>query len=557
MLIPQVLQAPLPSYIITTMRSSHHHATKRVDSAFFPHGLKYKPKLLGYLTLLVLLTFASFWRVLSYGFWIDDWPLLWGSLFNIQATFRFYDHPALPISVFILSHIFGLNHVLWNLYGLCLKVLTALLTAYFLYKFTGSKIAGFLAGILFAASYAGLEVVDTPSISAIGIVAIALLISLIFFIKGMKENKSFLWISLLFLVVSLFLDPARAMAVLFIYPFLLLFFPNASKQLHKLKFLLKFLVVTALLGIPLFAIYLVHFKSDSQVAHAVSMLFHSPLNFLSKLNRLGNLFASIANLFIGPIYSLKQDVLDIGEHSRLFAITGAILLLVDLFAFGKFVREKSRAWGIISLFIFWTFIFYFPNYLSEPRAPMAGPHRYLFLSSIGLACLLGYILSLIHRKWLVVLLSCLIIILNIIKSNSILVWQSTYRSANTIDSMWHTVDREVPKNETNDLLVFKGQEPWLTQDIYFSQLAPFLIQRKMGTNYGDFPSLITIESDIPKYLCSPVTFNIGRRTYTKKQISISHIYGWNVVAPGKLINITPNVRKYAEKLVNQKGCRLH
>lgn len=500
--------------------------------------------------LLSVICIASFWKILTFGFWIDDWGLLWGSLYNPSSLLRFFDHPGSPLMFYTLSHIFGLNSVPWYIFLLCIKVLTAYLVGLFLYKFTNSKIAGVIGAIFFTASYAGYQAIDAPSSSTAALVGVFLVLSLIYFIDAFTKHKKYFLVSFLFIALSFFLDPGRAIPMVFIVPFLLLFFPRTKEIIVIQKLLAKIFLIAIVIGAPLFIFWFTHFKHDSQIGR----LFQHPIYFITKIDRIRNLFASIGNLFIGLIYPVKENEIDVSVYSPIFGVSGIILLFIGIGTFINFLRKKSKTIGIISFFIFWVFIFYLPNFLSEPRAPMAGPNRYLYLSSIGFIYLIAYLLSKLHKRLVVIGLSGLFVLLNIYRANSILSWQSSYRQASVINNMWSTIDRDVPKNEVNDIFIFTGQQPWLQQNLDFSVYYPFLIKRKFHANYSEFPIVTRDEKTILTYLCSNGKIQIGSKFYQKTQIPITHLYAWQVKSPGVLVNISAEERKYFSEKAKEKVC---
>jgi hypothetical protein len=122
-------------------------------------------------------------------------------------------------------------------------------------------------------------------------------------------------------------------------------------------------------------------------------LITDPVQFAPKINRIMNLFAAIGNMFIGLFIPMKQNEQNTGVYQSMYGYTGLILFFIGTVTYVYSLHITSKRLGIISLFVLWGFIFYIPNWFSEPRAPMAATHRYLFLSSIGFIALLGYGLS--------------------------------------------------------------------------------------------------------------------------------------------------------------------
>ncbi len=512
-----------------------------------------------YIAMLTALVFITFWQVLLFGFWIDDWPLLWGSLYHLPAIIRFFDHPISPIQFFILSHIFGTQSIFWYIYLLLLRVIVSYLVSIFAYKVTNSRLVGFLGGVFFACSYAGFQVVNTPSSSAPLVISIPLLLSLIMFIKFLQGNKKLIWLTGGFFAIAFLFDPARALAVCFIFPFLFLFLGKSIPKQIKFfqRHILKIGLVGACIGIPLFLVYFLVFKHDSQVAFAISGLFIHPLYILSKLNRVGNFFATIGNLFIGLVVPMKQNYMDVGVYTRFFGIAGVIVFFLGIGSIYGYFKNHSKTMGLIGFFILWTFFFYIPNFLSEPRAPMAGPNRYLFLSSIGFVLLISYLISRIQKKWLVILLSTIFVLLNIYRAHALLAFSATFREAKIINTIWAEINKEVLPNSIDTIFIFSGEEPWLTQDVFYSQLGPFLLTRKTQNNFDSFPIVMRNDmTQVLSHLCNVSSFPSSQNVQIREQIPLSHVFAWEVVSPGVLINKTEIARNFYLQKAKENKCHL-
>jgi len=508
---------------------------------------KHRFKKLLFLSLLVILTFGTFWRVLYFDFWKDDWFIMWCMKFG-QSSCPYYHHPATLLQFFVLTHLFEQNAVLWQLFGIIMRIIISFLVGIFLYKLTLSKLSGFISGVFMAVSYAGLESIYFPSGQTVALVAIPLLISLIYFINALNGKKGSIWLFTTFLLLGIILDPARIIPILALIPIIYYLVPSNKKKLIK-KLLVWFYILCTVLGVPILTLWLFAFSSHSLLVKSIFNSIHNPLFFLSKIRLIGNLFASVANIFTGIIYSLQQDEHNTGLYSKLFGRIGAVIIVSGIGFFLYFLKKKSRTAGIISLFTFWTFLFYLPNWLSEPRAPMAGPHRYIFLSSIGFICLIAFLLSKIKYKWIIILLSIIFISLNIYKTNSILNWQSSYRSIDVVEGIWKTVDNDVEKGQQHVILAFVGEQPWLSQSIELSASAPFMLRRNIHGNVSGFPVMTRDPSLILSYLC-PTSKKIIK-------IHIAQVYEWEVLKGGKLKNVSVSERRMLKNLAKDQSCALN
>lgn len=479
-----------------------------------------------------ILTLISFWRVLFFDFWIDDWYLIWTSLYNFPAGHWYFNHPGLPLEFYVLSHVFGLHVLYWQIVNLLLKIIVSYLIGVFVFQLTNSRKTQFLSSLYFAASYLGFEAISSPIMNVAALASIPMLLSLIYFMHAIKENIKLIRISLTCLFIAFVLDPARMVPLVIVFPgliYLLGKHKNTQLILNNTK---KYLVILLIIGIPLFILWFWHFESNSQIGHVLEDLFSHNLSVLAKINRIGNLFTTIGNMWTGLFYPLPQDAQNTGVYMRWIGWIGILFLLIGMWTFLKFMTTKSKRMGIISFFIVWIFLFYIPNWFSEPRAPMAGPHRYLFISSIGFCCLIAYVFVQFKNKWLVIILSVLFISLNIFQANRILAWQSTYRSKTIVENIWNTVVRDVKFDNKQTIFVFYGQEPWLHQIVDLSAASPFMLKKHLGA-YTPAPIFTRDPNVILSYLCSSSTQN---------RVTFSDVYAWYITYGGGIENISSQMR---------------
>lgn len=496
-----------------------------------------------YIFSIIALSSASFWRITSFGFWKDDWFIIWSSLYSHSA---YYHHPGTPLEFLALSRIFGLNPAPWMLFGIILRIFVSYLVGLFIFHFTKSKLTGFLAGIFFACSYVGLETVYFPSAHVSPITAIPMLLSLIYLIKTLQEKKVFMKKFLFFFCIAFILDPPRVIPILFLLPFLYLLFVPAKEGLFAKKFLSRLYLIFAIIGTPILLVWFIAFPYHSLLDTLIQKSVSNPFFIFTKIKLIGNFSASIANLFISTVYSLTQDEHNTGVYNKIFGSIGGGIFLIGLISFFFFIKNKSKQAGYLAFFIFWAFIFYLPNFLSEPRAPMAGAHRYLFFSNIGLVGLVSYLIAKINKTWLIFVLSIIFITLNIYKANTILAWQSTYRSAVVVEKIWGKVNEDVPKKEVNDIFIFYGSQPWLSHVIGLAGGAfPFMLERRIYGNPDTFPIMTSAKNIILNDLCSK-----------RPQLPISHIYAWEVKYPGLLLNKTQQYRKIYKEEAEKQGCKI-
>lgn len=514
-----------------------------------------------FIILLLLLSLASFWRGLFFDFYQDDHFFLWNGFYNPFVQFINFKHPGTPLESFVLAHIFGLNQVLWQIFGIVLKIISAYLVGIFLYSVTNSKIAGFLAAVFFAVSYAGMYAINAFNYHLPAIIAIFILLSLIYLVKSIRESKQDIWKFVIFLIISILLDPARALPIFFLLPFFLFLFPKSKNRLFVKKFLIKFYLIILIIIIPLFVLWYFTFSigEGSQLEILLRDTFTNPRYMILKTKYMGTFFATVANLYTELLYGLKPSLplFETAYYSRIFGLAGAFIFFMGILSFIHFLRNKSRFFLIISFFIIWAYFFYLPNWISEPRVAMTSIKHYLFISSIGYVCLTAYLFSLIKKKWLIFLLSICFIALNIYRANNILTLLFPYRSAQLIEGAWETISRTVPRSEANYIFLFSGDTAWFNNSIFPGGAFHFLSLRKIA-NASYLPHFTYDKNFTVSRLCSSIKITIiDDKIISYPQVPLSHIFAWEVkFPPGLLEDRTQQVRKKLELEAQQKKCNI-
>jgi len=482
--------------------------------------------------LLSILSLFTFWQVLSFDFFQDDYFFLWNALHDPFVQFINFRHPGTPLEALLLGHLFGQNAFLWELLGIVLKIIVAYLTGIFLYKLTKSKVAGFLAGIFSAATIAGMYVVNAFNFHLPALVAIFLLLSLIYLCKSIKENEKYFWKFILFLIPAILLDPARGLPVILLLPYFFILFPKSKKLTLIKKYLKNFFFLFFVIGIPLLGLWYIQLGigQGTQFELFLKGLKINPHYTIGKIKFIGNFFATVANLFTEVVYGLRQSPpkYETAYYTRTFGLMGIGLFLFGIAGLFYGIRKKSHFFISTSFFILWTFLFYFPNWLAEPRTAMTSQSHYLFLSDVGFICLVAYLLSRMKNKWLVIFFSLCFVILNIYRVKTTLSQEFPYRSRATIEKVMHQMLKNVPKNEKNDIFLLSGNENWLYYSImYWGNWHVMLLRG--NTSVSELPEMTFDDSHIIIELC--------------KGLPLSHVYSWKAISPGVIVDKSAEERK--------------
>lgn len=522
------------------------------------HGKQFwKVKTFWLLAILTLLAVAVYWQVLSFTFLKDDWGLLWGSLYDPSLYLAYAIHPVTPIEFFILSHVFGTNYFLWQLFGIFIRACIALFSGYFIFSLTKSWKAGILTAVFVVTSYVGIESIHFISAHATAISFLFMMWGLYLWIRYIqKESKSIVRFSLL-LLIGFLLDPGRAIPLIFVIPFSFFLFSKRIVSINTIKKYASFLIPIFIFAVTFFSVWYITQSRDSQFAIFLAKLIHDPSIFLRKLYLLGNYFGSIGNLLTGWIIPNVQDAQNTGTYNKLIARFAVIVLVVTCFSLFFAYKKKNRNLKVISFFLVWIFIWYIPDWLFEPRTPMAGSHRYLLVSGVGLSMLLAYGISFIKHKMFLFALAGIIIILNVATTQRILAYQDSFRSEKAFQFIWKKINNEVGKEKGPDIFVFTGKDPYVGLMAGLTSGIPFALTRHI-TKEADLPLMVNNPLIIVKYLCNANIMQVGRtkKIIQTKKIPLTHVYAWDITSQKDIRSYSIEERKFLQKYAKEQSCFL-
>lgn len=210
--------------------------------------------LLGMLAWIILK--EGFGSILSFSFYLDDWPLIWGVsqqkglLFNpldvnfyfAQERFAVREGYLQILLATILYKLNGLNPYWYHLTGLIAKFTSVMALAWAGWKLTKRFSVGFIAGVLFASVYSGSESLYWFNVSAIYFFIVLVFILIPFFIEGLRGDKKSWIISLVLISVSILLYSPRA-HILLALPIVGIFWTSKVNKNFILKTTLVLLVI--------------------------------------------------------------------------------------------------------------------------------------------------------------------------------------------------------------------------------------------------------------------------------------------------------------------------
>lgn len=328
---------------------------------------------------IILISLILFWKIiyagsssiLQYSFWLDDWPLLWGSA---QKTDVFYNPNKVVwnfederftvregfIQIWVTTFIHsmaGLNPYWFHFYGLLAKFIASAAILYSAYKLTGKLYIGIIAGLTFASSIMGIESLYWYNVNSVYILIAIAALSLPFFIKGIEGSKKSLIISLILIALGIILYPPRA--------HVFLAFPAVALVWTKKIFTKRFLIAFVILLTVIFLAYKLPYGGGAE-GQAYRAIIHRLIVFSGDgLNAGNHMF------FTYPLVSIPLSVFPTSFLNDFISIPQ------NLF-FGSVGRPKGTffVWNFIFFPILWT--------LAISLLGKINPKRKVFWISAGL-----------------------------------------------------------------------------------------------------------------------------------------------------------------------------
>lgn len=504
-----------------------------------------------YIFLITFLVFISSWQSLNFHFWKDDWHRLWIAYYRpdlLLNLFGLADQPGMTLEEMYLGPIFGFNPLYWQITGLILKILASLSVSLMILGITRSRRIAAIAGLFFSSCVIGIESFTWASTQVTALNIIFFGVGFYFWVKSFEENYLLGFIcSLLFLLISILISPGRTagLPILILIWDILSFIKNPSQKKAKLAILR----ITTFLSVLLLTFLILQGKNMGGLAFRSS----ESLGIITGdfIPRISNLLASIGNLIIGWVIPI-QETAGLSSPTILALLSFFIFFILLCLTTIRFLifRTNILQWRLF--FLLFIPIAYLPNWWFYNYVTAGTSYRYLSISSIALAYLVSSYISSLNRKYF--LSACLLVLgLNIIYTNIFLSSQLPYRSVTSVNHVWNQIDSLVPKNETDIIFVYTGQDPYRLMLLDWSATYPFGIKRAV-TNPQDFPILLYDSETIKKMLCGEeVNLNNGIIPYTHyKKTPLSHLYAWRL-DQGNIINESA---KYRDFFKSQVTCSL-
>ncbi len=495
--------------------------------------------------LITLLAIFSFWRVIHFGFWRDDWGFLWAVLYEPNLPLAWNLHPGTKYEDLLLVKFFGLNTYLWQGFGIFLRIIASLAVAAMVWSMAKSKKAAVITGLIMAASYAGLETVSWRSVHIISVDIILICLGFFFFFK--REQKRNMFFALTFFSLAGLADPARCLPVLgLVSIWEAVRWWIDGRRIRKIPSYGAFIVL--LMGSIVFV--QVFNPAPLNSSDTITLATRA----LGEPNLIKNFLGTIGNMLLGWM----KDIPETGGLSYYITQNAkfAFAFLISIAGVGIYMVlfHKSRN-GMILLFLnAWIALFYLPNWIFEKTLVIGGTHRYIGLSAVGYYVLLGILISFIRNKKVTALLVIIILILNIRASNIVLKNESTYRDKKISDTLWNKIYSDVPIGETESIFMYLGTDGIRGFLLDWSGGMPFALERKISDGY-QIPISTADQNLILKLLCEddPKRPSLTQWIVQKDRIKISHVHAWEV-NNGEITNVSQRERAKLLEVAKKSNC---
>ena len=509
---------------------------------------------IAYVAFIILLSSLSFWRVLTFDFWRDDWrllctienPLLLPTLFH-----KIELHWGAWIENALLFPVFGWDPLWWHVFGIALRVVGAFAVAAMVFGLSRSKKIGALAGLFFAASFSGLEAIGWPSVHVASVVIIFLCTGVYFWHKYSYEKKiKNVALGFLLLTGAVLASPARSLPILVVLPFIE-FFSWWTAEVKE-----------ALWRIA------VRFASLSTILITVTLLLTSRLDVVLGINTdagwyiqrltqrpelLKNYFSTIGNLLFGWIVPIQESMGLVAYNQRIAIMALLVVIGGGMCGLVYGLRKKSHRALFAVFFLVWVLLFYVPGYLFFPTV-IGGSHRYIAVAGVGLVGVMAFLVGSIKNTIVCFLTAVLFITLNVVTSNRILKKESTHRSFRVVENVLQNIVKDFPKKEHGSIVMLLGNPELHYSILEMPGSVAYAAKIHACGDYGHFfPTTDT--NLIMGLLCddAPKERQLGALPLPPSPVPLSKVHAWEI--EGETIkNVSQREQERLREQARSRGC---
>ena len=505
-----------------------------------------------FIILVFIICRLSFGKAIESNFWKDDWAWLWSANFNPRDFYHTTVGRLWPVRtglfmpIYVLElHKFIQDSYHWQIIGFLLKFLSSLIFACFIQSLTKKKYLAIIGALLFASYSGGIESYTWHKLNAVAVTFV--LISVTMYAKFLDTYKrSHYFLFFLAATLSYLSYLGRAAGLI---PFIILW--NILEYIRiKEKKKRKSLVISSFLLFLPFVLVVAFVKSIQPLSD----------NYLiSSIKQHKLFFGNIGNLLKNPFVK----VYELGYHTEidlLGIILGYGLILVGIVFFVKYLITKSRYYQLISLFIFWIYFFYLPNWPyggGGITILLGSGHRYLSTAGIGVVTLWLVIMQRFKKSHAIVI-STVLVLINIDYSKHLISLESSVRNRHLTQPIYQELYEKMKDDEDIQLVVI--DTPNELKSFVVGGWYPYTLAYYKGlTEVTQFPVVIPFWDHAVQWVCSDPSMKkeiqvVGGFGDNRSldYLDIEHIYAWSLEVNGHLTDKTNIMRNITQKCQDER-----
>lgn len=508
-----------------------------------------------FFALIILLTWVSLNKTLSFGLTGDDWMTLYryiqdfptfsshfslSSYINDHSTYNFAD-----LFMGLIYKLFYFNPFPYYLISTLIRISTAISFYFAVSKATKNNLAGFLSSLLFSVMFAGIE--TTNWVFNMNTYVSIILFNVFIYFYTKKDNQNFFLKNIILgaiLGLSFIITPNRMHGLLFVIPLIAYFkIGNIDRKSLSLYFFRLLFYYLPLVG------FRVLVRSTNDTAYSSKILEHFfSIDFLKSL--LINLSYSFIPENIYKYIGLSQDKT---------IIFGFGILLFSGIYFYRHQKSSPELSKFAILSLSFVIAFMVMHLLVFDPIIMPSSHRYLIIPGAYVMVVYALLFSLLWKSKKQIQITFAILLLSTIFFSNFFSLNNYFkelsnkgRLAKDIDTQYSYLTRQIkrPQNNAPIALLFIPDDPeFLYHSITFG--IPYhlmLIDPRFGYDYQKSPFAVDNLQSLIDVLSSKDSSELKRYGFQPIKIPLENVYVFTL-QNRTLTNITIQARNELKKLV--------
>lgn len=505
---------------------------------------------------IILLTYFSLNKTLSFGLTGDDWFTLYRYILDFPTfaahfnlTNYINNHSNYNFADLIMGFIyrqFSFNPFPYYLISMIMRIITAISFFFAVSMATKDKLTGYVSAFLFTSMFVGIE--TTNWVFNMNTYLSITLFNLFIYLYIRKDSLNFFLKNLilgLFLGLSFIITPNRMHGLLFAIPFIALI------KIEKINFynLKYFFLRQCIFYFPIFGFRFL-FRSTDDMEYSTIII-----QSLTKTNFLNSILVNLSNSILPE--NLYR-VIGISQGGKI--VITIFIFLFTLILFYKHLKNDLYLSKFVLLCISLIFSFVImPLLIFNPNMTMSSDHRYLIIPGAYMMVIYAAIFSVLWRSRKQILITFALIFIGIIFFSNFLSLKNYFNNLSNkgrlaIDSqrqfsyLISQVNR--PNNGAPIVLLF------IPDDIHYLYNAitfglPYhmmLADKRMGLETQKAPFAVDNLRSLIDVLSSKDSSELKRYGYKPVKIPLENVFVFTLQNK-VLANITPQARVELRKLI--------